>query len=423
MRTHPRTNIALLDQGLVSIGNFGTSVVLARNMGAEQFGTFALVYIAIVFITNLQQALIITPMFSIGPKQSVQERNHYFSSVFSQQLLFSAAAFGTAILVITLLHVVRAREALCGLALPVAVAVCFLTMQDFLRRWCFVRGNGFRALLSDGISYLGQLGVFILLQSKWTPATAFWVIGATSFLALVPGYPMFATVRLPGRAFKRVLGRHWASARWLAPSCVVSWIAGNVPVYGLGLVLGPSAVGGLRATQNVMAVTHIALQGLPNVITVHAATLLKNGCHTAFTSYLRRLVLWLTSGMAVAGVALSLLAPPLLTKLYGPAYAPYASLVPFWAGIYCLLFLSLPIATGLKSLERVRSLFYADAVACILGLGLAYPLIHRFGLKGILICYLLSQSATVFITGHALAREIKKARGEPHANSSDPAIH
>jgi hypothetical protein len=53
---------ALLDQGVVSAGNFLTNVMLARSLPASQYGVFALFLDAILFLNSLQAALLIYPL-------------------------------------------------------------------------------------------------------------------------------------------------------------------------------------------------------------------------------------------------------------------------------------------------------------------------------------------------------------------------
>jgi hypothetical protein len=59
---HPPLRLALFDQGIVSCGNFVTSVLLARSLAVDQYGVFALFLDAILFLNSLQAALLIYPL-------------------------------------------------------------------------------------------------------------------------------------------------------------------------------------------------------------------------------------------------------------------------------------------------------------------------------------------------------------------------
>src|SRR3989339_1774999 len=62
-------NWALADQAMVSGVNFLTGILLARYLGLEEYGRFTLAWMAVLLCNSFQQAGIIAPMMSIGPKQ------------------------------------------------------------------------------------------------------------------------------------------------------------------------------------------------------------------------------------------------------------------------------------------------------------------------------------------------------------------
>src|SRR5262245_22544082 len=53
---------ALADQGIVSLGNCATNVLLARSLAVAEFGVFALLLEAMLFLNSLQAALVIYPL-------------------------------------------------------------------------------------------------------------------------------------------------------------------------------------------------------------------------------------------------------------------------------------------------------------------------------------------------------------------------
>src|ERR1035437_7518826 len=84
---------ALTDQAVVSATNFLTNVMLARFMGLREFGVFALAWMSVLFVNSLQNALIIAPMMSTGPKQEERDRPSYFGAVVFQELVLAAFCF------------------------------------------------------------------------------------------------------------------------------------------------------------------------------------------------------------------------------------------------------------------------------------------------------------------------------------------
>jgi len=155
---------ALTDQSIVSATNFLTNVMLARSMGLREFGVFALAWMSVLFVNSLQNALIVAPMMSIGPKQEEKDRPSYFGALVFQELVLVSFCF---VLVYSVLKVsgsfVRFSE-IRQLAFPLAVSAFAYQMQDFLRRYFFATHQSRRALADDALSYLTQLPILLFLH-------------------------------------------------------------------------------------------------------------------------------------------------------------------------------------------------------------------------------------------------------------------
>src|SRR3546814_7993993 len=80
---------ALADQVMVSGSNFLMTVFLARYLGLEEFGRFALAWMAVLFAAGIHYALVAAPMMSIGPKQIEADRPAYFGAVLFHALPLS----------------------------------------------------------------------------------------------------------------------------------------------------------------------------------------------------------------------------------------------------------------------------------------------------------------------------------------------
>ena len=57
---------AVADQLLISATNFATMVLLARGLSQEDFGSFTLLYLVLLFANNLQSGLITQPHNILG---------------------------------------------------------------------------------------------------------------------------------------------------------------------------------------------------------------------------------------------------------------------------------------------------------------------------------------------------------------------
>jgi len=69
--------LAITDQGLMSGSNFVLSIVLARWLSAEQYGSYALAFSIFFFLSAAHQALLLEPMSVLGTAQYRDRRREY----------------------------------------------------------------------------------------------------------------------------------------------------------------------------------------------------------------------------------------------------------------------------------------------------------------------------------------------------------
>lgn len=399
LRQHSHINWALADQVMVSGVNFLTGLLFARYLGIEEYGRFTLTWMAVLFCNGLQQAGIIAPMMSLGPKQEAAREPAYYAAILVQQVIFSVACFFLLGLGVWLSGFVKPEWRIQNLALPLASVLLAWQSQDFLRRYFFVRGWGRLAFLNDAMSYLGQILLLVLLFRLTTLDTALvlWLIAGTSALAVVGGCCSLGGLSSPLGVLAEITWKHWRFSRWMLASAMMQWASGNFYFVAAGSILGPVAVGGINAAQNIMGVTHILFQAMENFAPSGASRALASGGASGLSSYLRKLTLL---GTAATGcIALIAWCYPVywLTMLYGPDFARYGVVLRWFCIVYLFIFLSMPLGTGLRAIERTRPLFSSNLYVWLFNIVSAYPLVIWLGLHGPMVGLLLTKVGTVSI--------------------------
>ena len=82
---------ALLDQVIVSLGNFVTNIAIARLTDPDTYGRFAIYLAAILVVNSLHAALIVYPLsMGISTEESTQGQK----SILTCSLFFTSAACG-----------------------------------------------------------------------------------------------------------------------------------------------------------------------------------------------------------------------------------------------------------------------------------------------------------------------------------------
>ncbi len=400
---YSHVNWALADQTMVSGVNFLTGILLARYLGLAEFGRFTLAWMVVLFANSIQHAIIISPMMSIGPKQSDAEMPAYYGAVMVHQVIFGVLVFTLVWAGVEASAVLFPEWRVGGLGLPLAAAAIAFQIQDCLRRYFFTRGRGGAAFANDAVRYLGQLAVlFWWFQVAPMDSTrTLWVIAAAAVAAAFYGAFLVERVEWSPAIHRSTTSRHWRFSRWLTASALMQWTAGNLFIVAAGALLGASAVGALKAAQNLMGVTHILFQGLENIVPVRAAWHFQNGGGKALRAYLRSVSVF--GGLATAAVAtIAAVAPAFWLRLvFGGEYSAYGHLLQWYALIYPLMFIGLPLSAGLRAVEHTRPIFAGYLATTIFSLVAAYPLVRWLELTGVMAGMLLLQAMMLVVLWRA----------------------
>ncbi len=116
--------------------------------------------------------------------------------------------------------------------------------------------------------------------------------------------------------------------------------------------------------------------------------------------------------MATAGIGIVAAVAPgfWLNLAFGSEFAGFGYLVQWWALIYLLTALSMPIVTGLTAIERTRAFFVASLLTSVFGLAFAYELVSRFEILGIVGGYVVTGLIRNGVLALSLSRWLKVLR-------------
>ena len=409
LRTHSHVNWALADQAMLSGVNFLTGVLLARYLGIEEFGRFALIWIIIESVLSIQHALLISPMMSIGPKRPVNELSSYYCAVVTQQILFSATVFGAILVGTHFVSVLVPQWELKGFALPLACVALAAQWQEFLRRYFFTRNRQAVAFVNDAVRYISQL-VLLLALFRYSAGSAtskmvFWVIAGTAVLSLY-GVFLLEKIKWDTAYVKDVVVRHWKFSKWLLASVLMRFTTSNLGVIFTGALLGTAAVGALRAARGLMGISHVLFLGLENFVPVRTAQWYHSTGREALFRYLKRVSFF--GGMVTTVLAfVAAIAPEFwLRVVFGDQYVEYDFVLQWYAVIYLVNFFAVPLSAGLRAMERTSYIFRVEVWLAVATLFFAYPLIKFFGLPGLLTGSLLMSFVTVSILVRGLVKPL-----------------
>jgi len=215
-------------------------------------------------------------------------------------------------------------------------------------------------------------------------ASVLWVIAITASFVSLCGAICDERIELKTIVLGTITRRHWDFSKWLTPSALMIWTTGNFFIIAAGVLLGTAAVGALKAAQNIMGITHILFRGLENIVRARAARKFHMEGKKALRDYLKRVAL-LGSSATVAVAVIAAATPELWLRLvFGLEYQGYGYLLQWWAAIYVLTSLGLPLAAGLQAIEHTRSIFWGFLLATLFSVLFAFPMTEHLGLVGVM---------------------------------------
>jgi O-antigen/teichoic acid export membrane protein len=406
---------AVIDQGVVSSANFVTGILLARIMGVDEFGRYVLAWTVVLFAQSIQNAAILAPMLSIGPKYDGEAAREYFDAAILRQRIYVIASALVSWSGLKIAAVVTSIEQLHAIAFPVAVAVLVSQTQEFVRRYYFAAMRPKRSLVADTIRYCLQVCLIIIIShfSEGTMSTeaALWIgIAAATAGCLVwdSGW-----LRWPNLG-KSLSAADWHYSKWLIASSLMGWVTGNFIFVVVGAQIGVAAVAGLRAIQTLVGTTHLLYMALENAIPSEASRIFAQRGYSRSAVYL--LYVMVAGGGVTALVAgiLAISSEFWLGLLFGPQFIKFGALVKWWAVIEVFAFIIFVAATWLRTLEKTRIIFAANAGAALVLIAAIYPLIKYFALQGAVAGIIVAQLASLAVYVAAIRADFNQETHSPH---------
>lgn len=386
-----RVTAAVLDQGVLSAANLALNLLLARRAGPDEFGAYATAFSAFILVAGLHNGLVRDPMLVLGAPLPEDERRRLIGA---EVLLHGVLTLALA-LVVTLGVLASGLGAGGGGALERAVVAAAVATPGILLHWlgrqaAYLMGRPRVAAEGAGLySALAALGALGLLGLG--ELSAWGLLGIQGIAGLAAGG--FSVARLgvrwedlgrrSARATLREHGQEqWRYGRWVVGAAVVDWGATAAYAPLLAAMVSLPAAGAFRAAEQVFlpltrlqqAVVLLVLPELSRRWAARGAAGLRRPGWLLVLGSVAAAMVWAAAPVAIPEATLSF--------LFGPQFAEYTPLVPWIA-------LAVVVNAGRLALEAVAraakassSLFAAQAVAALVVVGLARPVLAEYGALG-----------------------------------------
>lgn len=405
--------LALVDQGLVSLTNFATALLIGRMCGKPELGIYTLAWTLLSIATELSGALITTPYTVFGPQLSRYRRSRYLGSIFVHQLILGVvfAVFIAAGAILCLVCGWASRSA-ANVFTITAGAVVFVAVKEFVRRVCFAELRLGSAFLIDVMACIGQVGGVLLLleQRKLAASGAFMVLGVSS--AAAAGLWLLlrkGTFRFESLLYERDLRRNWSFAKWVLASGVLSAVARYLYPWMLAAFHGTSVTGAWAACAAIVAMCNPAVLGVSNYALPKISNVYARSGSSAMQRSVNRFSLLFIFLLLPVVLALGVFGERIVTCVYGSAYAGSAAIL-FLLGLNLLInSLTNPYSQGLFNLDCAKDDTHINLLWVVLLFTLGIAIVSHYAALGAAVALVASSSIAAGIRIVVFARRANSA--------------
>jgi O-antigen/teichoic acid export membrane protein len=378
--TRSKGALSIVDQALISAGNFATGVILARTLEPAAFGIYVVASLAFWFTLTVQNGLLLTPLSINGAALDEHAFCRFFRANLPLQaglaILFSAAVGLTALV----------WEPVRAVALPLTVVALFWQTQEFCRRVLYTRGLLGSAAVNNAVNYdlqIPLLGVLALL-GRLTLPTALWIMALTSLMATLFGAWQLRRFAVHERDDVWAVARSALHiAKWTTPSSVFLAAATQWYPAFVSALLGLASAGALGVINQLLNPLNLLTRPIQNYYLPAAVRTLTLTGTVGLNRVLQKAALMMAPAYLLYTLVVVAVPSLLLQTIYGSAYVGYAGVLRTFALVLptyipvCLLWLELNARRQQKYI-LVGEMWLAIE-ACVGG----WLLIERFGIVGV----------------------------------------
>ena len=374
--TSRKTFWALCDQGVISGGNFVTNLILIRHLSAVQFGVFALLLNAMLFLNNIHASLVTYTVCIRGAQADEQS----LGKVATGGVI---ATLGMAIVNVIALFVACSYVGHRWLLLFVVAAIVCWQIQESLRTVFVSQVRYDRAIGGDALSYLGQATLIAYWCFLGPPGLSkiFLAIAGTSALGA-----LLQAIQLRPSAVNREWlrsfgGQIWILGRWSVLAKLVAFFSLQAFPWVLAYRHGLAAVAAFQSLFQLVALTNPILLSSNNLIMASIAKGNRQG--TSFLGSAKKYMLY-GGGMAGLYFAILLLGGGRVMALFygrNSAYLLNAPLLGIFVVAYAFEFVSMFAGAILAGMEKTRPLFIQQVSGMAIAICIVLPLVARWGLR------------------------------------------
>ncbi|PAD44029.1 Uncharacterised protein [Niallia circulans] len=377
----------VVDQGVISAVNFLIGLSFIYFSTEEEYGLYTMIMGVFMLLTNLQNALINTPMIVLSPKMSCERANQFRKSMFYVLQLMIVPV----IIALFFVNLILNNEGLkLGFFICIALSMFFLLYRDFFRAEEYSKLQPQKALRRDMLySFLSLILIAFLIRLGYLNAlSALLIIGFNSLLVSIAKIKEIITNSLPKSRVIDDFKNSWKYARWSLVGATGSWLQMNSYIYILPMVVGVRELAIIAASRLIMTPITMLLGSWGNFIKPQLAKKISDGNSTLKLIMLSivALVLLLIGFLGIVYLILHE-----FSGYIPSSYTEVKSLIVIWFGILGFQIIRMNLSFLMQANLKFRYLAKWGTMVALLTIISTLIFIQYFGLAGALYGLLLGE--------------------------------
>ena len=410
MKNNIKQILIILDQSIVSLGNFLITLMLIKFLGLREFGIFSFFWIFLLLIQSTQLAFIISPMLSNIPKQSDSNIKYFYGSVFLQQIFLCLVMFFFVLIFLKYFFSIFFSYDIKNLYLPFSLIILSSQLFQFCRRLLISLGNIILLIIVDFVVYfILIISIYIFKQYYYLNVEViFWQFFIIFFIGSLLLYKTIFYLNFSIVNFFLSIKDNWKIGKWLLLTSLAQWFSGNLWVINAGIILGPYYLGVIRACQTIIGILNPILQSFENIFPHDVSKILKEKNKYHMNKYLNKNIIKVFSILLIISLAIILFSKQILLTFYGSEISNYNYLLSYLVLVFPFISLQVFPQYGLRSISKTFPIFLSYLTSSAFTILTSSYLINEFGLNGFICGVYLSSLLTLLVTYCSFYYYLKK---------------
>ncbi len=403
----------VFDQGLYSLTNFLTGVLLARMLAKEVYGTYVLAMSVIIMFMGIQRAVISSPYTIHSPKYLQTDLRQYTGSVFLHQIILVviAISFGSILSVIYFQDAASSTNKGYILA-TFSIAIAGILLRDYVRSYLLAKLEIWKSISMGVLINVVQLLLLWLLYSKklLTINNAFLIVG---FCSIIPAASYFMKIALftlrQGRILRDFLN-NIRLGKWMLGNNLIYVLVSQSYYWLLAFFSNKSDVAVLGVTLSLANLLGPFLQGINAFILPKMVHSRQDEESLGVLRIMRKSILILSTIYGLWLVSGGLFGKYLLLYIYSAKYAEYHMILAVLIVSSFISGVTSPVNSALDAFERSDITFRSLVIGLLVTLFVGTILVYKWKIYGAVVGVLLSNATNCFLRCRGMSILISEYR-------------